>query len=1337
MLTVWTSNRIEQLLVPLGENITRSTPGYPESLFHTVDLLVPNPSVESFVRYLLAERLGILANVQFHYLEGFLSDRLLLQNPPRTLLSKTVLERFVWQALLDEMPHHPPIQQYIESDDDVPSRERRRVELAHELARQFDTYFLSRPDLLERWREGRLSNTTAEVQLRETWQRAVWRRIFAEGGLLEQAEARSEELAASPLERSQPLRWTKPGWPDRGTDLDHLSLPKELHVFGFTYVAYAYQRLFGKWGERANVHVYTLYPCLEFEEDFRSLGLRPPADRHLFTVRELAESEPSLFDDPYDLDDIREMPIVRQWARPAREKLYLWVNQSRAEVKPRFADPLAEATKVSKDSKGTKQATLLEMLQREILLRKDEEANSRPAVSEDDRSIEFFASPNIAREVEGVANEIWRLLHADPQPAGERLRFHQIGVVVADRSQLANYQTQLQTTLAQTYRLPHTILDLEGSRQSRYVDAVRQLIEFPLRPVSRASVLEILTHPALLEPYPEVDPVQWGTWCEQVGITFGSDRHDHAETYIDENVFHWDQGLTRLALGCLMEQGHEEGFEVEVEAGTFLPSPLAAAELPTAALLIGRARLLLEQARLLREAKWTFAEWGEGLRRYLKLFLQPSDEDDEAVFASCLRCVAKLRQAALDRPAPRRGPIDPADPEIALEPERVSYWTASQFALEELSGLSGSLGRYLTEGIAVASMVPMRAVPFRVLFVLGLGEGCFPTSSPPSELDLTQFAHQAGDVSPRDNEIYLFLETILSARQRLVLSYVSRDAQTGEPRAASSLVQQLQNLLTARFLDRKQLKDRLREFPLRPYDAQNNFVLAESRSKGKDGKLLPLSLDPEAEREFYARQLRGTLQAHLHQPSTPAIAGAEQLNDLAPSALRHVYPRSLHSWLRLVDLPAAAVDPAKSPNEGPRRLPTRSIQDFLEQPLRAWAENVLGIDAREEDDPLLVEEETFEANRLIQTILLRNLFAEMLQRAHERQSALDVRDVMATYGTLAYHGRRHSSMPVGVFAEWDQHRHEQVLKSWSEAFAEAGLSPLWDWKSYRWGPPRASDTPNAGQARLETCPLPPLELVHESEGNDGPAAESFVLEGETLLTAIDAETQTAHCLVLVPRDQKSTDLSRSVVTRMGLAAAGLWDGLSVKVHLLGHNREKQSSFSTHLFSPLTAAAGRDYLVAMVADLMGQPHSYTLTWDMMQTFAASGGTASPLRCCENAKAEESSSAGVYFRLVNPQDRPFPSEDEFRALFAARYELHLTPGPEECALLMKGATPAAILNQPESTDDRELLRLAESMIPPARKNKAALVAAAVTLRRRLGIRSLAEPLDTLSRGVEGPS
>ena len=103
-------------------------------------------------------------------------------------------------------------------------------------------------------------------------------------------------------------------------------------------------------------------------------------------------------------------------------------------------------------------------------------------------------------------------------------------------------------------------------------------------------------------------------------------------------------------------------------------------------------------------------------------------------------------------------------------------------------------GHYLAEGVTVSSFQPMRPIPFKAVFLLGMGEGLFPTPYHRDTLDLRYIPvrlnpavqghafreRRLGDVSVTERDRYMFLETLVSTGKHLVMSYVSRNDRTDD-----------------------------------------------------------------------------------------------------------------------------------------------------------------------------------------------------------------------------------------------------------------------------------------------------------------------------------------------------------------------------------------------------------------------------------------------------------------------------------------------------------------------------------------------------------------------------
>src|SRR5438034_621461 len=73
-------------------------------------------------------------------------------------------------------------------------------------------------------------------------------------------------------------------------------------------------------------------------------------------------------------------------------------------------------------------------------------------------------------------------------------------------------------------------------------------------------------------------PTGWVALCDGLGIARGADRDAFRDTYLDDDRFNWDQGLTRLALGQFMT-GARSGVVEPVSVDPSRATPLLPAEI--------------------------------------------------------------------------------------------------------------------------------------------------------------------------------------------------------------------------------------------------------------------------------------------------------------------------------------------------------------------------------------------------------------------------------------------------------------------------------------------------------------------------------------------------------------------------------------------------------------------------------------------------------------------------------------------------------------------------------------------------------------------------------------
>jgi exodeoxyribonuclease V gamma subunit len=715
-------------------------------------------------------------------------------------------------------------------------------------------------------------------------------------------------------------------------------------------------------GRHIEVVLYTLNPCREFWEDVETAG---EVRRRLAKTPIADES-----DDPFGLLDARENLPLRLWGRPGRENLRL-LSQMESSV---FEEHFAPA----------ESPTLLGRLQNDILdrvVRHEPDPDLRA-----DPSLQVLPCPGLRRELEVVAAEIWRCLREDPS-----LRCNDIAVIVPEASKDA-YLGQVDAVFGESHHLPHHVVDLPLQSGHRLGAAIQRLLELPFSSFSRKDLMPLLTHPSVMRRFPEAQAGTWLRLVDGLGIMRGIDGRDVTGSYLSGDTFTWQQGLRRLALGAFMSSDPGEG-PVACEDGDTLPMELAPDQRASGLGLALLVRSLVADARFAAgvdgPAERPLAQWLAFIRGLLSSYLLPEDEAEEALLARC------------------RTMLDDLD-DGGLQDQPVSYRVAATLASRALLAMQGGRGQYLARGVTVASFVPMRAIPFRMVFVLGLGQGAFPRSPRRSDLDLRQARRQRGDVTPREQDLYMFLETLLCVRDRLVLTYVGRDEISGEALPPSSLLLELREILSGY---------------LKSDELASLFDSPEHRPplrRHRDAQRLPAL--PLAMAEHNAEELGQSLRQALPAGCAAPTSALQLRRVLAPESYAQLAPR----------LGLSLVTPAAAREKNNRITVTLGdLRCFLEDPLQGSARFALRLREEQGDDELAdQEDEPFGSDALGRSTQLRAAITQTLLAA----PVLPSREAVARlYREISLRQELASQGPAGLFREAEASEHLGILEGWQES----------------------------------------------------------------------------------------------------------------------------------------------------------------------------------------------------------------------------------------------------------------------------------------------------------------
>lgn len=569
-----------------------------------------------------------------------------------------------------------------------------------------------------------------------------------------------------------------------------LDLPERISLFGIPALPASQLRFFAVLAEQIDVHLFLLGPSGQFWADLASR-------------RELVRA--GLRHDSLDLTADLHLDegcqLLMGLGGLGREFQALLQE---VEIQPgleRFVD--------------AGEGCLLHLVQSDLNAALKRPPVSDAALYDTDQSIRIHAAHSPMREVEILHDRLLDLLTRQPE-----LEADDILVMVPE---IGTYAPLVEAVFSdpadQGIRLPFSIADRGGSGP-----LVKGFFDLLQLVVSRSPVQQVL---ALMEQGPvrvgfsitseEMELIR--AWVMAVGINWGlSAEHRGRFGVPEERVGTWRTGLDRLLLGLLAP-----GDGATLIHGLLPADLLEAGQGPALAKLLNFFEAVTELATV-AEARQSLAGWRETLSGLLDRFFDPAERyhGERQRIRSALDDLVQVSTLAR------------AQEPLPLEVVRV--------ALEER--LATAMGNFLCGRITFCQMVPMRSIPFRVICLLGMNDSAFPRQERPPGFDLMAGHHRPGDRSRRDDDRYLFLETILSAREILYLSYVGMNA-ANAPVPPSVVVSELLDHLGGRLgLDPAACEARfVTRHPLQPFSRRYFDGQLFSYSSEQQGIAAALSRD--------------------------------------------------------------------------------------------------------------------------------------------------------------------------------------------------------------------------------------------------------------------------------------------------------------------------------------------------------------------------------------------------------------------------------------------------------------------------------------------------------------
>jgi len=530
-----------------------------------------------------------------------------------------------------------------------------------------------------------------------------------------------------------------------GKDFSPVNLPERITVFGISYIPMYHLNILRAASLYSEVNFFILNPSSEYWGNILTDKER----------QKIISTSPVIPGDPEDYLHIEQgNTLLASLGRVGRDFLFN-IFMSDLDTVELFAEP--------------ERKSLLTMVQNDIYtMNNGATGTDKFNFTEDellnDGSITVSSCHSSMREVEVLHDYILDLLNSDQTLAP--------GDILVMSPDIEEYSSSIHGIFGRSGggvpHIPFRIADRKLKNTSIAIETFFKVLALGEERFTSASVLSIAECGEIREKFNlnNEDMDRIGRWVRETSVFWGIDseyKEDLGLPGIHENT--WSFGFNRMLMGGIMNYWDQTSLGI-------LPYPgIEGSDLRILGRFISFFNSLRDISYMLKN-DYSLSEWSEVINTILDSLFAADDvpEGLSSVSAAAL----KIKNLEGD----------------SLFSGKVSVSVISEYLDKTLSGAASGKD-FVSGSLTFCEMLPMRSIPCRVICILGMNDSAFPRKSRALSFDLTSASPKRGDRSVRDEDRYLFLETLVSARDHLYISYTGQSLSSNDELNPSVVVSEL------------------------------------------------------------------------------------------------------------------------------------------------------------------------------------------------------------------------------------------------------------------------------------------------------------------------------------------------------------------------------------------------------------------------------------------------------------------------------------------------------------------------------------------------------------------
>ena len=893
LMNVINSNDLTTLAA-LCSKIISSVPSPNSNPFAFEKVIVMNKGMQTYLQQEISEQNGVCSGIDFVQVWAFIwSLHKNLNNADSS--NRFSHEHMTWSifSLMEDIAKsgddiYKPMKEYLKIESSIEKTEK-AYQLCGAIADTFDQYQMYRPDWILDWNQlsdedfNAVSVENGKYRVAEGSKLEKWIKKVAQDNRLKGINKNSINSILGNI--WQIKLWTKLKgnlektsdnneanlW-DRATvvkelilkltdlkahpeKIDYNTLPKRVFIFGVTALPTQVIELFRALGQVVPVFFMNLNPCKEYWGDLRSefsewklekkaiikylksnalkekYGMSPLAGTSDFKFNESEDDYYNKFEKLFDKNKeiVEGNPLLISLGKQGRDTLNVLLSQdAQVDITPAFIDP-------TEDSKSDNELSILDSLKYRLLTLSTS-SEQKHKIAANDRSLQIRSCHTPLREIEILRDEILSTIKNEKDVSGKSTAPRDMLVMMPD---IESYAPLIEAVFGSVNRddpdfIPYSICDKTVRSSSKIADAIVQLLSIGNKGITANLVTDLLSVDAIAKKFDisveDLSVIE--SWLDKVNVHWGLDEEDIKEHLkLDDNVepLPWtlDAGLERLLNGFMLGKDGSAIAYDNFESGDFE--------------LLNKFCDFVDKIKLVRDVfspnlNITTLEWTDKLQSLLLNNFFVLDDDSKEEVEAISQILSEMNEAVNNLKGSESSQDNSENASPFDEGVRSNIkikLPVFRAKLIHAFGNDRDSSRYLRGGLIFCSLMPMRAVPFKHIYILGLNDDAFPRkdTTPSFNLMGVKSLSRINDRSLSIDDRYIFLEAILSAEKSLYLSYLGESPIDKTQKNPSTVITELEDYLGDNFTvqdtdnadqNRKEVIARIfRQEYLNSYDLRN------------------------------------------------------------------------------------------------------------------------------------------------------------------------------------------------------------------------------------------------------------------------------------------------------------------------------------------------------------------------------------------------------------------------------------------------------------------------------------------------------------------------------------